>query len=229
MEHILDNPVWHALNGPHASVAIGFGRGRHYPRDMAPFSAIAQPDDASYADLAADLPRNTEARLFRPAVEPLPAGWHEIDSFPMLQMVAEQVMSGRRTQPSIVPLDEGDIGAMLELVAIAKPGPFGTRTPSLGRYLGVRDGERLVAMAGIRMRLPGFDELSAIAVHPDARGRGCAASLARKLMCDVLDEGRIPFLHVRPDNAAALSLYRALGFVVRREIVITWRKPQSTR
>jgi len=41
MQHVLDNPVWHALIGPHAEYAIGQGLARHYPRDMAPFVAIA--------------------------------------------------------------------------------------------------------------------------------------------------------------------------------------------
>ena len=118
---------------------------------------------------------------------------------------------------------------MLDLVAISKPGPFGMRTPLLGTYLGIRHEGQLVAMAGIRMRLAGFDELSAICVHPDARGRGHAASLTRQLMRMVLDDGRRPFLHVRPNNAAAVTLYRALGFVERRKIVVTWRKPVESR
>ena len=40
MSEELDNPVWHALTGRQAHVALGHGRARHFPRDMAPFSAI---------------------------------------------------------------------------------------------------------------------------------------------------------------------------------------------
>lgn len=47
MPHPLDNPVWHALTGPHANVALGRGAARHYPRDIAPFSAIAEPTAAA--------------------------------------------------------------------------------------------------------------------------------------------------------------------------------------
>ena len=47
---------------------------------------------------------------------------------------------------------------MLALVAATAPGPFGRRTPLLGRYLGIRDGGRLVAMAGERLRVPGHVE-----------------------------------------------------------------------
>ena len=38
--NVLDNPVWHALIGPHQVHAIGCGAARHYPRDVAPFSAF---------------------------------------------------------------------------------------------------------------------------------------------------------------------------------------------
>lgn len=82
--NVLDNPVWHALEGPHRVHALGRGMARHYPRDMAPFSAIAEPTEAAYRDLAADLPAGTQARLFRPEAEPLPHGWEEISRFPML-------------------------------------------------------------------------------------------------------------------------------------------------
>jgi hypothetical protein len=40
--NLLDNPIWHALEGPHCRHALGPGLARHYPRDIAPFSAIAE-------------------------------------------------------------------------------------------------------------------------------------------------------------------------------------------
>ena len=52
----LDNPIWHALEGPHGRHALGRGLARHYPRDIAPFSAIAEASAAAYSDLANDLP-----------------------------------------------------------------------------------------------------------------------------------------------------------------------------
>jgi ribosomal protein S18 acetylase RimI-like enzyme len=223
MEHVLDNPVWHALAGPHCAHAVGRGSARHYLRDMAPFSAILEPSDAAYADLAVDLPPGTEARLFRPHEEPLLPGWQQLDCFPMLQMVASRPPVDVAKTGDV--LTEADSRAMADLVAIAKPGPFGPRTPLLGRYLGVRDGDRLLAMAGERMRVPGYIELSAICVHPEARGRGYAADLTSQLMRMALDRGEVPFLHVRPDNIGAVALYRRLGFETRRELVVTWRRP----
>lgn len=221
--NVLDNPVWFALTGPHGVHALGRGAARHYLRDIAPFSAIAEPSPQAYADLAADLPAKTEARLFRPDAEPLPQGWEELDRFAMLQMVARHAPAA--CVGPVSTLSAADVPAMMDLVAASKPGPFGPRTPLLGRYLGVWQGDRLVAMAGERLRLPGHVELSAICVHPDARGRGHAAELTRRLMRQVLKGGDVPFLHVRPDNVGAVALYKRLGFEVRRELVVLWRRP----
>ena len=220
----LDNPVWHALTGPHGEHAIGRGKARHYPRDMAPFSAIAEPSAAAYVDLAADLPAGTEARLFRPNIEPLPDGWVEISCFPVLQMVA--CLAPASADVSTVALTPADAPAMLDLVAATQPGPFGRRAPLLGRYLGIRRDGRLVAMAGERLRLPGYVELSAICVHMEARGRGHAAALTGALMQRAVADGLVPFLHVRPENKAAVELYRRLGFATRRELVVLWRRPK---
>jgi ribosomal protein S18 acetylase RimI-like enzyme len=221
--NLLDNPIWHALEGPHCGHALGRGLARHYLRDIAPFSAIAEASPAAYSDLADDLPAGTEARLLRPQVEPLPKGWEEIRRFPLLQMVAERPPEDGELPAAV--LSQDDTPAMMDLVAATEPGPFAPRTPSLGRYLGIRDGHRLVAMAGERMRLPGHVELSAICVHPDARGKGYAAALTRELMRRAFAHGERPFLHVRPDNGPAVALYRRLGFEARRELVMLWRRP----
>jgi GNAT superfamily N-acetyltransferase len=220
----LDNPVWHALTGPHRVHALGRGAARHYPRDMAPFSAISEPSERAYAELATDLPPRTEARLFRPQVEPVPSGWEELDSFPMLQMAAARAPDVGGEEVS--PLSEADIPAMLEFASIAKPGPFGRRTPTLGRYLGIRRGDRLLAMAGERMLLQGHVELSAICVHPQVRGQGLGAAVTAELVRQALARDELAFLHVRPENTKAVSLYGKLGFVTRREVVVTWRRPR---
>lgn len=222
MNDPLDNPVWSSLTGPHAGFAIGASAARHYPRDMAPFSAILDPSPGAYADLGRDLPPGTEARLFRPEEETPPAGWSVVSARPILQMVAA-TRPERPVGAAAEVLGERDVDAMTALAAAGKPGPFDRRTLALGRFLGCRDNGVLVAMAGERFRLNGYVELSAICTHPDARGRGLAARLTRALMCDALDRGDVPFLHVFPDNPA-VGLYERLGFRHHARLWVLWHR-----
>ncbi len=147
-----------------------------------------------------------------------------LTAFPLLQMVASGPSNGADIAASL--LTVADIAAMMDLVAATEPGPFGPRTPLLGRYLGIWQGDRLVAMAGERLRVPGHVELSAICVRPEARGKGYAAALTARLMRLAFEGGEVPFLHVRPDNVGAVALYKRLGFATRRELVVMWRRPR---
>jgi ribosomal protein S18 acetylase RimI-like enzyme len=224
----LDNPVWHALTGPHARLAVGRGQARHYPRDVAPFSGIADATPAAYADLAFNLPPQTEARLFRPADEPAPAGWESVSTRGIVQMIYD----GRDLPPpndleaKIATLGPSDVPEMLALVDLAKPGPFGPRTIELGTYVGIRDARtgQLIAMGGERFRIDGHVELSAIAVHANARGGGLGKAITNHLARAVITRGETPFLHVFPDNPA-LGLYSRLGFRERARLWVLWHRP----
>jgi ribosomal protein S18 acetylase RimI-like enzyme len=224
MQHVLDNPIWHALVGSHAKHAIGHGLARRYPRDMAPFSAIVDATSVAYADLAAELPAGLEARLFRPTEEPAPPGWETVSARPILQMVADKLSSPDMALcKDVTVLGTADTEDMSELAEVARPGPFGRRTPLLGRYLGYRDEGRLLAMGGERLCLPGFVELSAISVRPDARGAGLGSAITLHLALQCLARGEVPFLHVFPDNPA-VALYRRLGFRERTRLWVVWRR-----
>jgi GNAT superfamily N-acetyltransferase len=223
MRHLLDNPLWHALVGPQAKFATGQGLARHYVRDIAPFSAIAEATGEAYADLAAGLPKGQEARLFRPSEEPTPAGWETVSSRPIMQMTAADIPTPHPNRDDLIAFGADDTQDMLALAEIAKPGPFGSRTPLLGRYIGYRKNGRLLAMGGERCHLPGFVELSAISVHPDARGAGLGSAITQQLARLALARGEKPFLHVFPGNPA-IALYRRLGFRERSQLWIIWRR-----
>ena len=105
---------------------------------------------------------------------------------------------------------------MIALTALTKPGPFSTRTHELGIYLGIRSGEKLVAMAGERLKVPGFTEVSAVCTHPDHTGKGYAALLMTEVMRGIRQRGETPFLHVRGDNDRAIAIYKRLGFRERK-------------
>jgi predicted GNAT family acetyltransferase len=76
----------------------------------------------------------------------------------------------------------------------------------------------LVAMAGERMRLDGFTEISAVCVHPSCRGQGLAAELVSTLARSIATRGETSFLHVFNSNRAAIELYQKLGFVLRQRL-----------
>ena len=105
---------------------------------------------------------------------------------------------------------------MLELTALTKPGPFGTRTHELGAYLGIRASGRLVAMAGERLKVPGFTEISAVCTHPEHTGKSYARVLMSKIIERIRARGETPFLHVRQDNTRAIAVYESLGFQTRK-------------
>jgi ribosomal protein S18 acetylase RimI-like enzyme len=228
MEHPLDNPIWHALTGPHRKFAIGHGRARHYPRDMAPFSGIAEETPEAYADLAIDLQPQTEARLFRPTEHPAPRGWQTVSAKPIVQMIYARLNA---PQPNdldarIALLGPTDVPDMLGLIDVAKPGPFAPRTIQLGSYVGVRHVRtgQLIAMGGERLRVEGHVEVSAIAVHPDARGAGLGRAITNHLTRSATSSGETPFLHVYPDNPA-MGLYTRLGFRERARLWVLWHRP----
>ena len=108
---------------------------------------------------------------------------------------------------------------MLDLVARTQPGPFEPRTITLGTYLGIRRGGALVAMAGERMRPPGWGEISAVCTDPAHRGQGLAGRLVRAVGAVVRERGDVPFLHAAATNATGIRLYEQLGFTLRREIL----------
>lgn len=117
---------------------------------------------------------------------------------------------------------------MLDLVALTQPGPFLPRTVELGRYLGIRHEGRLIAMAGERLRPPGWTEISAVCTHPDHRGRGLAGLLIRAVAAGIRERGDVPFLHAAADNIQAIRLYESMGFVLRREpVFIGLRTPAA--
>jgi hypothetical protein len=119
-------------------------------------------------------------------------------------------------------LGEADAPQMFALARLTQPGPFFERTHALGDFIGVKDdGGRLLAMAGERLRPPGYTEVSAICTHPDARGRGHGAALTQVVTSRILARGETPFLHVFAHNVGAIRIYEALGFTVRTTMKMT--------
>jgi hypothetical protein len=97
----------------------------------------------------------------------------------------------------------------------------------MGRFIGVKQGGRLVAMAGERLRPEGHTEVSGVCTHPEYRGKGYARGLMRIVAARILARGETPFLHSYAHNAGAIALYESLGFRVRSGIVLTVLVPDA--
>lgn len=215
MTHVLDNAVWHSLTGPRRALGARRGRAGRFDREVAVFSAVEDPaDPEAFADLLELIGPGRRAVLFAVGVV-VPEGWIDEHRGPGHQLVASGVDARGATEGTVA-LGEADVPEMLELIELTRPGPFAPRTVELGGYLGVRDERgRLVAMAGERLGVDGFTEVSAVCTHPDVRGQGLATKLVLAVVDAIRARGDEAFLHVAEDNVNALRLYRSLGFVER--------------
>lgn len=215
---VLDDPVGESLRGRHAELGRRHGKAAAYLPEVATFSSVpADADAAAWADLARLLGRDAFADMFSCAAAP-PPDWEPVFVLEGRQMLWSGGGPSGAADAGVVELGAADVPDMLDLIARTRPGPFRPRTRELGTYLGVRDGGRLVAMAGERLRPPGWTEISAVCTDPEARGRGHAARLVGALADRVLARGERPFLHVAEKNAAAIALYERLGFTSRKHV-----------
>lgn len=215
---MLDNPAWASLTTRQTSFALGDDRARRYPAEVAPFLAVADPGPEAAA-AARGLAKPGESLHFVGVAPVDPAGW----DVERTSTIAQMVFEGRATEidgEDVTALGTADVPEMLALMAAVYPGYFRARTRELGLYLGIRREGRLVAMAGQRMGLEGYREISAVATLPEFRGRGHAGRLVGRLVREILAEGLAPFLHVDADNTAARAAYEKAGFAHRRDLAV---------
>ncbi|MFG2290427.1 GNAT family N-acetyltransferase [Streptomyces sp. NPDC048595] len=211
--HVLDNPAWAALTGPHARFAERVGGAARYPVDVSPFTALEDPaDPRCWDDLAALVGPGTVTPVS--GVPDPPAGWESVQSIQGVQLVDTDLRA--EPAPEAALLGPDDVPEMLDLVARTQPGPYLPRTVELGTYLGIRDRGRLIAMAGERLHPPGWTEISAVCTDPAHRGRGLATRLIRAVAVGIRDRGDTPFLHTSAANTGAIRLYESIGFTLRR-------------
>ncbi|TIU27008.1 MAG: GNAT family N-acetyltransferase, partial [Mesorhizobium sp.] len=144
----------------------------------------------------------------------LPAEIAAVSTASLVQMIAGQpvqAVSDERVQR----LTRDDAAEMLALASLTKPGPFTLEALSLGEFWGVKIDGRLAAMAGERMKQPGYTELSGVCSHPDFRGGGLARLLSLFVANRIMARGEVPYLHAYASNVAAVGLYQSIGFRLR--------------
>jgi predicted GNAT family acetyltransferase len=218
--HALARPVWDALAGQHARFAVGGERARRYAPDIGPLASTRDDDPQSLAELAELVPADGTLLLLQADPIVLPRSLVATTEAPGVQMILDDVkpLAAVAHDARVVPLTAADAPAMLALATLTRPGPFAARTPFVGPFFGIKDGDALIAMAGERMRHVGVAEVSGVCTHPDARGRGLARILSAHVARQIVERGETPYLHAYASNTAAIRLYESLGFRVSRDM-----------
>ncbi|MEO8506850.1 MAG: GNAT family N-acetyltransferase [Betaproteobacteria bacterium] len=219
MKQLLDRITWHALSGPHARFSTGNEDARRYASGFSPIVGFADAERPNFTALA-DYCEPGEHFYCDGWSGVAPAGWRVDFESTMFKMVWEGALPACDEAPDAVRLGAEHAAEAVALAALTHPGPFGLRTIELGEYFGCFAGQRLVAMAGERLRAGALREISGVCTHPDFQGRGLARRLMTKLIRRQMLRNETPFLHVMRDNAGAHGLYARMGFRDYRESVV---------
>lgn len=213
---LLDNPIYYALSTSQADLAIGDDLAKRYPPDFTCLAGLKNESSESFESLRKVTAGATVRILTTNDDIEIPKNWTRKKSFTVSQMTCQELVDCNQVR--FKTLTRSDVPAMLALADLAKPGPFYDRTIDLGTFIGINDGAQLVAMAGQRMRFPGYEEITAVSTHPDYRSRGYARALVSALSKSIRERGNIPFLTVKTENLAGIKSYESIGFKFRRSL-----------
>jgi GNAT superfamily N-acetyltransferase len=216
-EQKLDNPVWYSLAESHKRFAFVYNNTHFYNPEYCAFGAYNE------------IPNKAEELLAYAQIVPsffifgrkplLPDSLQLKEELLCLQMIIRERIAVTCIN-EIVKLEESHQEALLALVKIVYPEYFKSKTADLGNYYGIFYDNQLIAIAGERMQMDSFIEVSAVITHPEHTGKGYAKQLVAHVANAILDQNKTPFLHVAKANIAAVKLYEKLGFETRREISI---------
>lgn len=218
--HPLDRPAWATLTTYHRPLSEGNALARRFARDVNLFAAARDEGPQALAALAELVKPGETIFVAEVASLVVPPGFVKVKEARGVQMLAPRGTAFDASRDGILTLTDADAPEMLALATLTEPGPFLARTHTMGTFRGIRIDGRLAAMAGERMRLPGYTEVSGVCTHPDFRGRGLARRLSATVAAGIVARGDQAFLHAWQSNHAAISLYERLGFEHRADVNI---------
>lgn len=219
----LDNPVWEALNSQHIVFAQGTEQAKRYRAGVLPFIGCKDGGKGSILQLDPFTAAGESFYILGDELPALPAGWAIENELICLQMILRKdIVRAKDTSTAavITKLEATDADEMYDLVNMVQPGYYYKDTRLVGNYFGIKHDGKLIAIAGERMRLNEFIEVSAVCTLPGYTGRGYAQQLMTKI-CNMHSESNVvSFLHVALSNQRAIGLYEHMGFEKRRTIVV---------
>jgi ribosomal protein S18 acetylase RimI-like enzyme len=219
--HALDNPSWHAVSTLQANFALTAEHAQRFDPDVCvhgafPDALAESPTAQAWASLAS-LGREPVSLFSLHPLTP-PAGWTNTRSVDLVEMVQEAGDFGASEAETehggeIIELSSADLPQMSNLYEATRPGrKLYPRLIELGGFIGIKRGDLLVAMACLRLNLPGYREISTVATLPGHTGRGYATTLVDELARRSRNAGKQAFLTVSTTNTRAYSIYERLGF-----------------
>jgi predicted GNAT family acetyltransferase len=207
-----------SLSTSHAALSIGNSLARRYARQVNLFASAHDDTVQALAALADLVSPGEQVFVLQVPEIVVPPALVAVKEAKGVQMLATRGTPAAEGQGVIVQLTDADVPEMLALARLTEPGPFLTRTHTMGAFIGIRIGGRLAAMAGERFRFPGYTEVSGVCTHPDFRGRGLARRLSAAVAAGIEARAERPFLHAWKTNRPAITLYESLGFEIRNEV-----------
>jgi GNAT superfamily N-acetyltransferase len=213
----LAKPLLHALQTKQAHLAMRSGPLIRFRPEIAPFAVVVEPGVCC----------NTEDLALREAI-------YVVDETPEIPQTWTQSTPSRfgrflyegKVEPPVrlegeTELDARNAEEMMELTKVASPGFFRPEIVRAGRYIGLRLGGELVAMAGERLQTTNYSEVSGVCTRPEHTGRGYARHLMLRIMHGQQARGLTPFLHVDEGNSRARMLYEHMGFKLVQHVTVT--------
>lgn len=198
-------PAWRSASGRAVAVTAYDAQGR-----VRSLLALGPPDETPGLVRAAydGLPEGT--RVIVPRGTPLP-----------LAQPSEWNFRAAYEAPPPQPAEASvgwcaDEEAITDLLRLVSPGTSAwPGDPRVRRWAGIREDGRLLACLADTSAVDDVGHISAIAVRPEARGRGLGPSITAWAMRRMFAAGAdVVTLGVYSDNAVGLRMYDRLGFGV---------------
>ncbi len=180
---------------------------------MSYLSALGTPAavGALIGDLAPELRTQQRVTVPRGTAALLPA-WVELQGTEWDFRWTDSAPPAHPAEGRVVPID--DLDRLRALLTVASPGAsVQPGDEAARRWVGVAGPDGLLACAADTTAATAVGHLSAVAVHPEARGQGLGYAVTASLTRTLLAEGcDIVTLGMYADNPGGRALYDRLGF-----------------